>query len=171
MIEQTKKRMELGDTQAIYNLGCLYSDGLHGLPQDRDKALELWHKAAELGSATSYHSIAASYINGNGAERDEKKANYYWELAAMGGHLDAMHNLGVFEMRSGNIDRALKHYMIAAGCGDNDSLERIKQMLMHGDATKEDYSRALRVYQACLVEIKSPQRDEAAAFDDDSKYY
>ena len=171
MIEQTKKRMELGDTQAIYNLGCLYSDGLHGLPQDRDKALELWHQAAELGSATSYFSIAASYINGNGAERDVKKAHYYWELAAMGGHLDAMHNLGVFEMRSGNIDRAVKHYMIAAGCGDNDSLEKIKQMFMNGHVMKDDYAKALQVHQANLVEIKSSQRDEAAAFDDNYKYY
>jgi hypothetical protein len=44
-------------------------------------------------------------------------------------------------------------------------------MLMHGDASKEDYSRALRVYQACLNEIKSPQRDEAAAFNDEYDYH
>ena len=36
---------------------------------------------------------------------------------------------------------------------------------MKGDATKDDYGKALRAYQACLNEIKSPQRDEAAAFD------
>ena len=163
--------MEVDDAEAIYNLGCCYSDGMYGLPQDHAKALELWHRAAELGNATSYYSIGVAYYDGNGVERDEKKAMHYWELAAMGGHVDARHNLGVFEGRAGNMDRALKHYMIAAGCGYTDSLEKIKQMFMNGDATKDDYAKALRAYQANLVEIKSPQRDEAAAFDDDYKYY
>ena len=61
--------------------------------------------------------------------------------------------------------------MIAAGCGDNDSLERIKQLFMNGDATKDDYSKALRSYQEHLVEIKSAQRDEAAAYSDEFNYY
>ena len=42
---------------------------------------------------------------------------------------------------------------------------------MHKDATKDDYTQALRAYQAYVVEIKSPQRDEAAAFNDAYKYY
>ena len=75
------------------------------------------------------------------------------------------------EGRAGNMDRALKHFMIAAGGGDNDSLKKIQQMLMNGDAMKDDYAKALRAYQACLNEMKSPQRDEAAAFNDAYKYY
>ena len=61
--------------------------------------------------------------------------------------------------------------MIAAGSGDNDSLEFIKQMFMKGYATRDDYAKALRVYQENLVEIKSPQRDEAATFNEGYKYY
>ena len=141
------------------------------MPQDYAKALELWHQAAELGNTASYYSIGGAYHHGNGAGRDEKKAARYWELAAMGGDTDARHNLGVNQGNAGNYIRALKHYMISAGCGDNDSLENIKQMFMNGDATKDDYAKALRVYQAYLVEIKSPQRNEAAAFSDDYKYY
>ena len=44
-------------------------------------------------------------------------------------------------------------------------------MYMHGDATKDDYIKALQARQAYLDEIKSGQRDEAAACDDDCKYY
>ena len=65
----------------------------------------------------------------------------------------------------------MKHYVIAAGCGDNESLENIKQMFMNGHAAKDDYAKALQVYQACLNEIKSPQRDEAAEADERYKYY
>ena len=61
--------------------------------------------------------------------------------------------------------------MIAAGSGYTHSLEMIKKIFTNRDATKEDYAKALQVYQAYLNEIKSLQRDEAAAFDDDYKYY
>ena len=44
-------------------------------------------------------------------------------------------------------------------------------MFMNGHAAKDNYAKALQVYQANLVEIKSPQRDEAAAFNDAKKYY
>ena len=47
----------------------------------------------------------------------------------------------------------------------------IKLFFMNGDATKDDYAKALHAYQANLVEIKSPQRDEAARLDDNYKSY
>ena len=171
VVERAKKRMELGDADAMYGLGCCYADGDDGLTQDHAKASELWHQAAELGNALAYYSIGNAYYFGRGVEQDEKKGNHYWELAAMKGDTDARHNLGVLEKRAGNMDRIVKHYMIAAGCGDNDSLENIKQMFMNGDATKDDYAKALRAYQANLVEIKSAQRDEAAALGIAYKYY
>ena len=63
----------------------------------------------------------------------------------------------------GNTERALKHFMIAVGDGCSDSLAMIKQMYTKGHATKEDYMKALQVYQEYLGEIKSVQRDKAAA--------
>ena len=171
IIEQMKKRMELDDVEAMMWLGICYYEGDNELPQDINKALELWHQAAKLGHAPSYYSIGMAYLNGDGVGRDEKKARHYWELAAMRGHVSSRHNLGIFEGRTGNLDRALKHFMIAAGCGDKDSLEMIKKMFMNGQATKDDYAQALRAYQTCLVEIKSKQRDEASAADEIYKYY
>ena len=171
ILEQMKKRIEAGDAEAILGLGCDYADGDDGLTQDHAKALELWHQEAELGSAKSYYNIGNAYYNGDGVERDEGKAVYYTELAAMGGYMGARHNLGGLEYRSGNLDRALKHFMIAAGGGYYDSLENIKRMFMNGEAMKDDYTKALQVYQAYLNEIKSVQRDEAATAFEGYKYY
>ena len=171
MIEQMKKRVEVGDVHAMHNLGYYYSYGSYGLPQNHAKALELYHRAAELGNSLSYYSIGGAYFEGYGVERDEKKAKYYWELAAMGGLVTSRHNLGVIEFNIGNMDRALKHHMISTGGGDNGSLENIKQLYKDGEATKDDYTNALRSYQAYLVDIKSPRRDEAAATNDKYKYY
>ena len=171
IVEQYKKRIEVNDATAIYDLGCCYFEGSHGLPQDHAKGLELWHRAADLGNQKSYLNVGCAYYEGNGVEMDEKKAIHYWELAAMGGVAEARYNLGCFEEEADIMDRALKHYMIAASFGDTDSLENIKQMFMNGDATKDDYAKALRSYQANLVEIKSAQRDEAAAYSDEYMYY
>ena len=77
----------------------------------------------------------------------------------------------MLEWRAGSMDRALKHYTIAAGCGYNNSLDTIQAMFKNGQAMKDDYTKALRAYQTYLDEIKSPQRDEAASFDDEFKYY
>ena len=52
--ERIMKRVEKGNAQAMYELGCCFMRGLHGLPLDRDKGLELWHQSAELGCALAY---------------------------------------------------------------------------------------------------------------------
>ena len=54
IIQRLEKRMELNDAQAISSLGCYYSKGEHGLPQSNTKALELWHRAGELGCPLAY---------------------------------------------------------------------------------------------------------------------
>ena len=45
------------------------------------------------------------------------------------------------------------------------------QLSVDGHATKYDYAKALKSYQAYLSEVRSDQRDKAAAFSDRYKYY
>jgi len=171
LVEKEMKRMEKDDPIAIYNIGHYCVQGIKGFTQDYTKALEHWHRAGELGDAKSYGCIGYLYEHGEGVEVDMKKATHYYELAAMGGSVGARHLLGIKEARAGNIERALKHFMIAVRSGDSDSVKKIKDMYTYGDATKDDYSKALQAYQSYLGEIKSVQRDEAAAFDSDRYCY
>ena len=171
VIKRLQKRAEAGDPLAIGKLGRLYHYGRNGFPQDYTKALELWHRAGELGSAEAHCSIGYSYHYGIGVEIDKKKGIYYYELAAMRGSVSARHNLGNKEAREGNFDRAIKHFMIAVGSGDSNSLKVIKELYSNGHATKENYTKALQSYQEYLGEIKSTQRDEAAAANDLYCYY
>ena len=170
LVQMTKKLVEIGNTKAISNLGALYYNGADGLPQDYERALELWHRAAELGVAEAYHNIGHAYETGRGVKMDKKKSLYYLELAAMRGSTNARHNLGVYEEKAGNMNSALKHYMIAVRGGYSKSLKNIKLLYSIGHATKEDYTAALQSYQIYLDEIKSDQRDKAAATDDLCKY-
>ena len=172
IIRRINKRVEAGDIEAIYNMGCYYNQGDYGFPQDYDKALELWQRAGELGHAAAYHNIGCAYDLGRGVKVDNKKANHYYELAATKGDAAARHNLGSLEARASNFERAVKHYTIAASGGYSGSLEFIKVIYKdEGHATKEDYSKALRLYQEYLGEVKSVQRDEAAAADEQYRYY
>ena len=169
--KRLKNRIEAGDAQAMFNLGYYYYHGSFGLPHDYDKALKLWQQAAELGSAAAYCSIGCAYRFGHGVEVDKKKAVHYSELAAIAGNVEARYNLGIMEKSNGKMDRALKHFMISIRGGKSDSLKFIKDFYSNGHATKEDYTKALKAYQAYLGEIKSDQRDEAALFSDEYKYY
>ena len=169
--ERDMVRVEAGDPIAIQDLGYNYREGTDGRPQDYTNAFELYLRAGKLGSSEAYNNIGYLYDFGFGVEEDEKKAIHYYELAAMGGCAVARYNLGIKEMKAFNEDRALKHFMIAAKGGDANALKKIKMYYKYGYATKEDYMKALQSYQAYLGEIKSKQRDEAAAADDQYRYY
>ena len=54
--------------------------------------------------------------------------------------------------------------MIAAGYGYDNSVKNILLFYKAGHTTKEDYRNALQAYQTYLDEIRSEQRDKAAAF-------
>ena len=95
----------------------------------------------------AYCNIGLAHADGRGVEIDIEKAKYYFELAAVGGHVVSRHNLGCFEEKSGNLQRAIKHFMLSAGAGYDLSLEAIRECFMSGDATKTEFEKALRAHK------------------------
>ena len=181
-VARAKKLMEKGNADAYYMLANYYDCGTMGMPQDRTKANELYLKAGELGCAEAYFNLGYSYNYGEGVEIDKKKAKYFYELAAIRGDLSARHNLGVLEKQTGNLHRAMKHFILAARAGHEGSLNAVKEGFMHcvlvakaghkeslavkkgfmaGIVTKDDYASTLRAYQTRQDETKSDARDRA----------
>ena len=169
--ERGRILLEKDNAIAIYDKGCNYFNCTDGCKQDYKKALELYHRSGELGHAMAYSNIGYAYAYGKGVKEDVKKAYHYYELSAMMGNERARYNLATMELNVDNMDRALKHFKIAARGGNVNSLEVIKDLYKDGYATNEDYANALRAYQEYLGEIKSPQRDEAATAQEDYRYY
>ena len=151
------------DPEAMHLLGSYHRDGELGLPVDRSKAFELFQRASELGSAAAHYQIGVRYLKGDGIEMDKTKAVYHWQIAAMMGHMASRNNLACIEWENRNFQRAMKHYMIAAKCGDNQSLFMVQEGFKEGLVTKEEFEKTLRGYQDALEETKSEQRDRAAA--------
>jgi len=94
--EYYKKAAETGYDQGLFHLGAAYSAGI-GVEEDQRLALKAWLEAAQLGHASSAYNIGLRYQAGTAPlEENKKAAMQFFHLAAEGGHLGAMFNMGVF---------------------------------------------------------------------------
>ena len=162
MIEQYKKLMENGNGGAFNMLGLCYAAGSDGMPRDEAKAHTLFLKAGELGCSDGYVNLGIAYYHGRAVEIDIKKANHFFELAAMMGDVKARHSLGVIEGQAGNDQRAMKHFTIAARAGDSKCLENVKKEFIAGLVTKNEYESTIRAYHESQMETKSEAREKIA---------
>jgi len=151
------KRVAANDPIAIFKMGEKhYHEG------DYEGAFEYWTKAAELGDVIARYQLSVLYREGQGVEKNKKKELYHLEQAAIAGHPTARYILGIYEVKNGRDDRAVKHFIIAANLGYEDSIQKLKQGYKAGVVSKEDFVTALRAHQAAVDATKSPQREATA---------
>ena len=151
------KRVAANDPVALRQVGVDHFD-----EGDYDNAFSYWAKAAELGDAMAHYNLSHLYRDGLGVEKDETKEIYHLEEAAIAGHPRARNNLGCYDWNNGRIDRAVKHFSIAANLGNDKSLQALKEYYKDGLVSKEDFAAALRGHYAAIDATKSPQRREMA---------
>jgi TPR repeat protein len=161
--EQDEKRMMIrikaNDPAALFQTGTKYHN-----EGDYDAAFEYLTKAAELGYLMAHYELGNMYEEGEGVEKDQEKAIYHYEKAAIGGHPYARYNLACIEHENGNVERAVKHYIIAANLGFDESMKRLWKHYSAGNITKEDLDATLRTHQAAIDEMKSPEREASYPF-------
>ncbi|EJK73459.1 hypothetical protein THAOC_04915, partial [Thalassiosira oceanica] len=161
-LAMVQKRVDKGDAEAIYMLGCKYIHGELGLAKNVLRAIELWTRAAELGSSVNaHHHLGYTYYQGIGVVVDEPRGIHDLQQAAMKGQGLSRHKLGWAEYENENYQVAVQHWMISAKMGYEMSLDNIKIMFKLGHATKAQYAEALLGYRDAVEETKSPQREEA----------
>ncbi len=120
-----------------------------------------------MGDLDAHFKLGVMYRNGEGVEKDEgipldeERAVYHYEKAAIGGHPDARYNLACYEGRNGNMKRAVRHLIIAAKLGSEESMKALWAEFKDKNITKEDLDATLRSHQAAINAMKSAQRDEA----------
>ena len=159
-IKRNIKRIEANDPVALCHEGHLQRE-----KGEYQMAFEYWTKAAELGDAEAHYHLSVAYRLGHGVEKDEGKEIYHLEEAAIDGHPNARYNLGFIEWNSrNNVERAVKHWIIAATQGDNDSIKWLMKAFKDGLMEKEDLAAALRARKAAVDATKSPQRDIAEKY-------
>jgi tetratricopeptide (TPR) repeat protein len=159
LVALVMKRVEKNDPLAMRRMGNeRRGEG------DYKSAFKYYTKAAELGNANAHYNLSVMYYLGQSVEKDEKKHSYHLEEAAIGGHVEARYNLGGHEENNGRIDRAVKHWIIAANMGCDKSMKALWKSHAIGLVKKEALTATLRAHQDAVDAAKSPQREEAEEF-------
>ena len=161
--EKTKeimKRVEVNDPVSICLLANSYRHGRGGLQQDHARAIELYVRAAELGSSKAHSYLGDFFYKGG----DLKKAKFYNEAAAMAGFEEARNNIGTMEAQSGNMERAVKHWMISASAGCYQSMKNMLIASEDGLVSRESIDSTLTAYNNSCKEMRSEGRDAAIQF-------
>ncbi len=157
--KQMMKRVEAGDAVAICHQGREeYNKGYY------QRAIDYYTKAAELGDVNAHCELSQMYREGKGGEPDIRKEVYHLEEAVIGGHTIARHNLGCQEGDNGNFDRAVKHWIIAATQGQDESMKMLMTAFKKGYVEKADLAAALRAHHSAVDAMKSPQREAAEIY-------
>ena len=193
MNERREIRSKANDPAAI----CFA--GLEHLEKgNKHRAFAYFTKAAELGDVEAHYQLSNMYqlglsvrkdgrkvyYLGEGVEKNVGKEIYHLEEAAIGGHPEARHRLGVHEWSNGNFERAVKHWIIAARHGYNESIKQLMKIFKLSSSgnegaierderderevghkptyvSKEVLDATLRAHKAAVDATKSPQREAA----------
>jgi TPR repeat protein len=153
-VQEIMKRVETNDAGALHLLAGYHNQGVFGLLQDRTKAVAPWKQAAKCGSHLGHYHLGVTYYEGG----DLKKAKFHWEAAAMVGHELARFNLGLIE-GSGNAERTVKHWMIAASSGCYTSMHALRKFIEEGFMPQDAIESILTAYNASCAEMRSEARD------------
>jgi tetratricopeptide (TPR) repeat protein len=154
-VDELRRRVEANDPASICLLANSYHNGLNGFQEDHAKAIELYARAAELGSSQAHFFLGNICHEGG----DLKKAKFHIQAAAVAGHEGARCNLGTTEYESGNIERAIKHFTIAASSGCSTAMHNLQFFYKRGWVSRESINSSLAAYNNSCVEMRSEARD------------
>jgi hypothetical protein len=77
----------------------------------------------------------------------------------MAGHEMARYNLGCIDAKAGNMERAIKHWTIAASAGHYIAMHNLRISFKRGDVSRESIDSTLTAYNNSCAEFRSEARD------------
>jgi TPR repeat protein len=143
------KAAELGNAQAMHNLGFQYATG-QGAQRDYAEARKWFSKAAELGNAAAMFHLGQLYENGAGVHRDYGEARRWFAQAADRGIPLAMIYLGELYANGLGVPRdyneARLWYRKAALLGSAPAMYNLGLLHEKGRGGPRDYAEARKWY-------------------------
>jgi TPR repeat protein len=118
---------------------------------------QVFNRAAELGCSKAHSHLADVYHQGG----DLKKTRFHFEAAAMAGNEFARCIVGVMQSQSGNMERAVKHWAIAASAGQYKAMHHLRILFGKGFVSRESIDSTLISYNNSCAEMRSDGRDAA----------
>jgi len=160
-----RKRVELKDPEALFNIAMHYGLGARGLSVDQAKCIELLRESADLGCPDAQYQLGIYHYNGTmGLEQNEEEALKYYKEAAEGGHVKSWHNLGFAESSNGDRVAAMRHFRLSASGGYRISTEALISFFEVGMLRHGDLAETLQAFYRSRAEMKSEDRDKYIAY-------
>jgi TPR repeat protein len=159
-VEEMMKRVEVNDAASMFLLANYYEHGKPGVQRDHAKAIELYARTADLGCSKAHYCLGGLYRRGG----DLKKAKFHYEAAAMAGNEVARCIVGYMEDVVGNVERAVKHWTIAASAGDYEAMHELRRYFKKGFVSRESMKSTLTEYNNSCAEMRSEARDACIQF-------
>ena len=148
-----KLAAELGNADAQYMLGLLYSNG-QGVEQDQREAVKWYRKAAEQGHKSAQFNLGVRYDNGQGVEQDQTEAVNWYRKAAEQGHKSAQFNLGVRYDNGQGVEQdqteAVNWYRKAAEQGHKSAQFNLGVRYDNGQGVEQDQTEAVNWYRKAV---------------------
>ncbi len=157
--EVLEEQIENGDADSALELGGLYYDGRIG-EQNFTKAVELYHKAADMGSREAVECLGYCYYYGRNIPIDYAKAYECFAIGALEGQPVSLFKIGDMYKNGYHVAkdekeafRIYRHCLEIIESGkygtycEADVYMRLADCYAKGTGTKVDLPRALKYYQ------------------------
>jgi uncharacterized protein len=146
---QTHAREGHAMCQAL--LANFYLYGIHELPADVPKALELAKRSAGLGEATGETLLGFIYYHGHGVTKDHERGMYWFKMAEDKNNPYALNNIGKILEEGSHGQKpdpvnAFKYYRAAAAQENSYGMYYVGQCYEKGIGISQDYAAALSWY-------------------------
>ena len=134
------------DAESCYRTAEDYYYGNNGKPEDEEKAVKWYLKAAEQGHAKAQYMLGECYFAGRGVDEDEDEATEWYLKAAEQGHAKAQFELGRLYYLADGYDEAAKWYLEAAKQGHAEAQQQIGVFYEYGWGVPSDDDEAEKWY-------------------------
>jgi TPR repeat protein len=119
--------------------------------EDYAKAVELWHKSADMGNDNAQNALGNCYLYGNGVPQDDKKAAEWYRKSADQGHEFAQNNLAMCYYNGNGVPqdfkKAAEWFRKSADQGYDEAQNNLGNCYYNGEGVPEDYKKAAEWYR------------------------
>lgn len=154
-IHYLEKASEAGHLHAMYELANIYLDGINGVTINKNRAIELYRRAAEAGSSKAQNALGLCYTTGNGVPKDDDEAFSWYSVAADQGEKFAMRNLAIcYQNGEGTaVNKTLASYWFdkAAAQGDAFAKCALADIYAEGEGVIANDQRAEALYNEVIA--------------------
>ncbi|SHF39654.1 TPR repeat [Ruegeria intermedia] len=128
-VDYLKMAARNGSTDAAARLGYIYETGENGYSKDIEQALYYYFQAARQDNVVALHNLGAlTYHGRDGVPQDTEAAFVFWGRAAKLGDMKSQRKFGRLLYEIGEVEEALRFLRLAAGQGDDEAQELIRQI-------------------------------------------